>query len=546
MSLRSLFAALLAVAAVGVCFPLVSADAQSCTTGLCLQQVACPNGGTTTLTGTVYAPNGVDPLPDILVYVPNAPVDAFTPGVSCPVVGQPPSGSPVAGATTNFDGTFSIPNMPVGANIPLVIQTGRWRRQVVIPMVSACTSTTLTPDLSHMPRNQSEGDIPKIAISTGSADSVECVLRKVGISDSEFTDPGGTGRINFYSSTGSAGAQIDSATPTADALLATSAVLNQYDVLMLPCEGGPYIKPAQQLANVVSFANAGGRIYSSHYSYVWMFQNVPFNKVANWAPNEHSSIPNGIATVDQSFSEGKTLAEWLQLVNASTTLGQIPIQTLRQDMNGVVAPTQSYLTLNNATYNNPVMQFVFDTPVGQTGGQCGRVLFNEYHVEAPVGTPTGVGFPSECSSSTAMTAQEKLLEFSLFELTSDGSAATLTPATQDFGTEAVGFNSPTQTFTWTNNSTFSASVSLLTATGDFTVTGANCSAVAPGGSCQINVVFNPTAVGRTQRNPHRRIERHDPDLDPHRHRHPRPDVSRSPHSLTATWTSARRRRSRSR
>ena len=495
MSIRSLsrFLPAALLAALGLLLPAAS-GAQTCT-GLCQQQVVCPNGGTTTLTGTVYAPNGVDPLPDILVYVPNAAVDAFTPGVSCPVVGQPPSGSPLVGATTNFDGTFTIPNMPVGTNIPLVIQTGRWRRQVVIPVVSACTGTALTADLSHMPRNQSEGDIPKIAVATGSADSVECVLRKVGISDSEFTDPGGTGRINFYSSTGKAGALIDSSTPNADALLGTAAALDQYDVLMLPCEGGEYIKPAQELANVVSFANAGGRIYSSHFSYVWMFQNVPFNTVANWSPNERSSIPDGVATVDQSFSEGKTLAEWLQLVNASTTLGQIPIQTLRQDMNGVKSPTQSYLTLNNNADGNPVMQFVFDTPVGQTGGQCGRVLFNEYHVEAPATTSTGAVFPVECSNTATMTAQEKLLEFSLFELTSDGSAATLTPATQDFGTEAVGFNSPVQTFTWTNNSTFSASVSLLTTSGDFTITGANCSSVAPGGSCQINVVFNPTAVG---------------------------------------------------
>ena len=410
-----------------------------------------------------------------------------------PVVGTPPSGSPLVGTTTNFDGTFTIPNMPVGTNIPLVIQTGRWRRQVLIPTVQACTGNVLTTDLSRFPRNHNEGDIPFIAVATGSADSVECVLRKVGIDNAEFTDPNGGGRINFYTATGRPGATIDAATPTADALLSTQAALNQYDVLMLPCEGGEFIKPAQQLANVVNFANAGGRIYSSHFSYVWMFQNPPFNTIATWHPNERVTIPDGIATVDQTFSEGKTLAEWLQLVGASTTAGQIPIQTLRQDQDGVVSPTQSYLRLNNAADGNPVMQFVFDTPVGQTGGQCGRVLFNEYHVEAP--GQVGAAFPAECSAAATMTAQEKLLEFSLFELSSDGSAATLTPATQDFGTEAVGFNSPTETFTWTNHSTFSAAVSLLTATGDFTVTSSNCASVAAGASCQINVVFNPTAVG---------------------------------------------------
>ena len=44
-----------------------------------------------------------------------------------------------------------------------------------------------------MPQNHTQGDIPLIAIATGSADQVECVLLKMGISQSEFTDPGGRG-----------------------------------------------------------------------------------------------------------------------------------------------------------------------------------------------------------------------------------------------------------------------------------------------------------------------------------------------------------------
>jgi hypothetical protein len=43
----------------------------------------------------------------------------------------------------------------------------------------------------------------------------------------------------------------------------------QYDMLMLPCEGtgrGSGLQAGQQeLANFINFANAGGRVYSSHY-----------------------------------------------------------------------------------------------------------------------------------------------------------------------------------------------------------------------------------------------------------------------------------------
>jgi len=463
----------------------------SCT-NLCLQQVACPAGQTTSITGTVYAPNGVDPLPNVVVYIPNAPVAAFTPGVSCPLVGEPPSGSPLLGTTTAVDGTFTLTNVPVGTNIPLVIVSGRWRRQLVVPTTTACANTAFS---ASFPQNQSQGDIPKIAIATGSADQVECVLRKVGIADSEFTDPSGTGRINIFAGSNSPGATIDHATPSETTLMGNAATLNQYDVIMLPCEGGQYIQPAQSLANLIDFANAGGRVYSSHYSYVWMYNNPPFNGVVNWDPQQTDPTPDpGTANIVTTFTVGQTLSQWMQLIGATTVPGQIAISTLRKDFNGVNSPTQAWLTLNNAAAGNPVMQFVFDTPIGNTTNQCGRVLFNEYHVENPATSPTGKIFPAECPA-TAMNAQEKLLEYSLFELTSDGAAATLSPTSADFGTEAIGFTTAPQTFTWTNNSTFSSGVTLLNTTGDFNITSSNCSVVPAGSSCTVTVVFTPTALG---------------------------------------------------
>lgn len=476
-----------------------SAFAQTSCTGLCLQQVSCPNNGTTSITGTVYAPNGIDPLPNVTVYIPNAPVAAFTPGVSCPVVGAPPSGSPLVGTITNDQGNFELDNVPVGANIPLVIVSGRWRRQIVVPTTTACANTALDPALAVMPQNQGQGDIPKIAIATGSVDQVECILRKVGISDSEFTDPSGGGRINLFGGGGASGsgAVISSQTPTQASLMGNQATLNQYDVLMLPCEGGEYIKPTQELANIIEFANAGGRVYSSHYSYTWMFQNPPFNTVANWDVNEQEPLGggSGTATVNTGFTAGQSLSNWLQEVGASTTPGQIAINTLRQDFNGVNPPTQSWLTLD--TTGNPVMQFVFDTPIapaGQTVNQCGRVLYNEYHVENGSSSASD-DFPNECTGSATMTPQEKLLEYMLFELTDEGGQPSLAPMTQDFGSQAVGFASAPQTFTWTNNSSFADSVKSVAATGDFSIVSNNCGTVAAGTSCQIVVTFTPTALG---------------------------------------------------
>ena len=491
------FSALLIVAVV---FGLgaKAASAQTCV-GLACQQQSCSGNGTTSITGTVYAPNGTDPLPNVTVYIPNAPVDPFTPGVSCPIVGAPPSGSPLLGTTTDVNGNFTLIDVPVGSNIPLVIVSGRWRRQLVVPGTAACVNTPLPQSFAVMPKNQTEGDIPKIAIATGAVDQVECVLRKVGIQDSEFTDPSGGGRINLFGggSAAGSGAVVSTSTPTQASLMGTQANLNQYDVLMLPCEGSAYVKPAQELANMLNFANSGGRVYASHFSYDWMYQNPPLNGVVNWAVSQ-AQLADGNATVNVGFTAGQTLANWLQDVGASTTLGQMQINTLRHDLNGVIAPTQSWLTLNSGTSSdpNPVMQFVFDTPIAAAGSgvnQCGRVLFNEYHVEGGTSNQN-IHFPAECPAG-GMTPQEKLLEYMLFELTDEGGQPSLDPTTKDFGSWAVGFTSPVQTFTWTNNSSFASQITAAVATGDFAITSNNCSAVAGGASCQITVVFTPTALG---------------------------------------------------
>ena len=469
----------------------LAAAGQACT-GLCLQQVACTGGATTSISGTVYAPNGTDPLPNVLVFVPNAALTAMTPGVSCPVPGAAPDGAPLVGTTTAADGTFHLVNVPVGSSIPLVIQSGRWRRQVTVPTTTACTDTAFS---TRMPQNQSEGDIPLIAIATGSADEVECVLRKVGIADSEFTNPLSTGRIQLYGDTGTKGGSIiDGNTPVQSTLMSNLAVLEQYDVLMLPCEGGEYLQPATELSNLIQYANAGGRVYASHYSYVWMFQNPPFNGVVNWAVNQPAP-PDGAATVNASFAGASTLSTWLQTVGASTTPGQIVLNTNKHDLNGVVAPTQAWITLNDSAAGNPVMQLTFNTPVGATN-QCGRVLFNEYHVETrPAGTTSSnKPFPTECVSGP-LTAQEKLLEYSLFDLTNSGGPPSLTPTSANFGTEYLGFTTAPQNFTWTNNSIFSASVSSTPITGDFAVSSNNCTNVASGASCTIGVVYTPTMLG---------------------------------------------------
>jgi hypothetical protein len=429
-------------------------DAGPCT-GLCGQQVGCDGGATTTITGTVYAPNGVEPLPNVIVYVPNGGppptygVQPFTQGVACNQCGADVTGSPLVKTITGPNGTFSLGNMPVGANIPLVIQIGRWRRQVVIPAVPACTSTAVAATLTHLPRTKAEGDIPLTAIATGSVDTMECVLRKIGVADSEFTAPNGTGRIHLwqgddgFAGFGEAPPLPGQPTPwggvpqgNANGLYTNQATLNKYDQMIIACNGDPSKASLTDpdRTRFLNYVNTGGRIFATHYEYVLLNAFAPFSQTADWNVDQATSTGAVTGDVDNTFTKGLVFAQWLQVVGAlaagtPTVNPRITLNVSRHDIDplpappgtGVVAPGQRWVSvdpnsanLQGANYKNAPQHYTFNTPWGTPPAQqCGRVLFSDFHVSNA--SVNGARFPTQCSN-TGLTPQEKVIEYMLFDL----------------------------------------------------------------------------------------------------------------------------------
>jgi hypothetical protein len=385
-------------------------------TNLCTRRVTCPSGGTTTISGTVLAPTPPrfgtpDPIYNATVYIPNAAVAPFTAGVSCDRCGAEVSGEPLVQALTGPDGKFTLTNVPTGANIPLVIQLGRWRRQVVIPQVNPCANTALPADLTRLPRNKGEGDIPLMALASGKVDTLECVLRKMGIDEAEFTLPTGTGRVQIYQANG---ATLGGQTPSATQLYGSATTLAKYDMVLLACEGAHIDKATADKQRMINYSNAGGRVFATHFSYTWLYNIAPFSMTGNW--NDRQPRPSDPLTgiIDQSFPKGVAFAQWLTLVGASTTPGQISINDPRHDLDGVIAPAQRWIYSSNP---GTVQHYTFNTPWGTPADQqCGRVLFSDFHV-TDIDSSTGVRFPNECSD-TPLTPQEKVLEFMLFDLAS--------------------------------------------------------------------------------------------------------------------------------
>ena len=148
-------------------------------TGLCPQIAKCDGGVQTTVTGTVWAPGGPNsafgalPVPGAVVYVPNGAVTAFPTGVSCDKCGATASGAPLVSTTTGADGKFTLKNVPSGANIPLVIQLGKWRRQVQIASVTSCTTQALDGNPTRLPRTNAESD--PCATELASSGAAACV-----------------------------------------------------------------------------------------------------------------------------------------------------------------------------------------------------------------------------------------------------------------------------------------------------------------------------------------------------------------------------------
>jgi hypothetical protein len=204
--------------------------------------------------------------------------------------------------------------------------------------------------------------------------------------------------------------------PAASTLWTDLATLERYDIVLLPCEGQPNLKPAAATQNLIDYTSAGGRVFTTHYGYVWIYDaQAPFPSTAAWDVNQQPFPPDPLpGFVDTSFPKGQAMAEWLERVGASTSFGEIAISEPRQDVSSVHhPPSQGWI---NSIYPASAQHFTFDTPVGaDEAQQCGKVVFSDFHVVSD--ETVGDVFPIDCVDGP-LSAQEKVLEFMFFDLAS--------------------------------------------------------------------------------------------------------------------------------
>jgi hypothetical protein len=428
----------------GMACPTSGASANICPGSSVTVMPTCTGATKTTISGTVYDPAGVNPLYNIIVYVPNGALPAISEGVTCDRCGADIN-APLASALTDVNGHFSMTLEPVPSttNVPLVMQIGKWRRQITIPSIQTCKDNPITDkNQTRLPRTSAEGHIPRIAITTGGADALECLPRRIGIADTEFGTDGSAARIHLYAGgdgTNSfmAGGNFAAATT----LWSDRTKLANYDAVILSCEGSTSkfvsMKPQSSVDNVQNYADSGGRLFASHLHFYWLQKSMSFNSTASYignlnAPGASASSPVDL-TINQTFPKGLALAQWLAgpIVAASTTLGTITVAGSEHSVTGINPPTTEWIYLahnpNDSQMRRSEQYLSFDTPVGTPEAQqCGKVVFTDIHIKQSVSTISGAGgddsdpskpFPSGCKTNM-MTPQAKALEFLFFDLTS--------------------------------------------------------------------------------------------------------------------------------
>ena len=395
-------------------------------TGLECSVVQCEKMGKppTTVSGTVFAPNGTLALYGANVYVPYVDPGPFTDGVTCGKCQDQLPGGAVVNSMSDTAGKFTLSGVPSGNDIPLFVTIGRWRRKTVIPQVLPCQDNPLPNTITSLPKNKTEGDIPKIAITTGSQDALECLVRRIGVSDSEFTTDTASGRIHLFHDNGTPKfASSNVAFSEASTLWGDVEKMKNYDMVLFGCEGNyyPETKTQPMMENLKAYADIGGRVFLEHYHSIWIAgeQGVPTHAPPVWPTVATCNLDNydtGTGVIDQvNNPKGASFAQWMTNVQGSTTPGTVTITNSRQMCSAVDATKAErwvYMKINGVDYPQ---NFQFTTPQeANKDDRCGKVVFSDMHV-ASGSTADLTGFPNGCSTDP-MSPQEKALAFMLFDI----------------------------------------------------------------------------------------------------------------------------------
>ena len=420
---------------------IVPSDASACPDADLRCHVDTCSGPGTSISGKVYDPAGKNPIPHAFVFVPTDPggaIPAISPGAKTCDSCSLPIGSYVAATMSDATGSFSLHGVPTGTHVPLVVQIGKWRREVFVSTTS-CQNTVLPASDTKLPASQAQGDMPSMALLTGGLDDLGCFLFRMGIEASEYTAPRAGGRVDVYQglslsgtngpalSTGTAG----NCTNTSCPLWSSKTSLESYDIVLLACEGDTFDGTVDAggvlnggASNVTAvgkqamhdWLGEGGKVFATHYHYTW-FMNGPadFQGVASWK-GYSLGTGTGSDAIVTAFPKGQDFRTELADAGALQASGNLGLTGLADSVGSVNAPALAWIRDPSTT---DTKYLTFTTPVG---GTCGKAAFSDLHAG---GAPSG-DIPGSCKSQ-GLSAQEKAMELLFFDLSACVSDDSMAP-----------------------------------------------------------------------------------------------------------------------
>jgi hypothetical protein len=409
----------------------VAGDGPVCQGPLCDFLPECDGMPLTRLSGRVTTPDGELGVPNAIVYIPRNPtatLPAIHTGPSCERCEDEDLGPLLASAVTDYRGEFTLEGkIPVGAPFRVVVKAGKWRRVIEVPsgVSDACSTVQIGNTYTRLPANKNDGlagtHMPLIAVATGEADAMECVLYKMGVDGAEFTTRTGDGRIHMYRANGarmcdgtisaSSCQRVDSTgtgcggstcnaspeacygcsdgsrvcswiAPSCDGTdisvdssnLASSNTtnghFNDYDLVIWDCEGTERSRTTGQRNRVRDYVNAGGRFFVSHWSYDWLYQTSELQNAGNWREVTAVETDIGYISIGRPRANAAridTFARWLHhegaisvhFVDGEPTFGSFQIQYPRDVVNSVNEGADEWIfRTSNDTEGSPPGPFL--------------------------------------------------------------------------------------------------------------------------------------------------------------------------------------------
>lgn len=357
-------------------------------------------GETGRILGTVYAPNGVDPVSGALIYVEDRSGGA---------TGEPPTEPYLEYTYSEADGTFVIPDIPTGDQVIMIVK-GAFSKETGVTVESG--DNTLPSSTTTLPSSTGGGGtVEKMAVVTGMFDSIENVLAKLGMGTltSYGTLELGTETFEMIDGDG----YLDDATyANFMDFFGTPSNYADYRTIFINCGNlyeEEFFSNPTALGGLKSWVSAGGRLYVTDQAYDFVEQMfaeyIDFygddpGLVATPESMNAAEAGDGFDETNATILNAKLLA-WLKAVGATNTDDTVKIEGWL----GAWVPIDAIGTSTSAWVQAPVWVDETETTRVVTVTfkyGSGTVFYSSYHTED--------------MQSTAITPQDRILQYFVFEV----------------------------------------------------------------------------------------------------------------------------------